>query len=769
MVAEVAISPVYISTGCNRTSHCVSWSSSGLVAYGSGSSVAIYCPERGKVVRTLVEQKDRVNCVSWVDGWLIAGSTDSSVVVWRCQGETFTKMSTLKGHTGSVTAVAGLQVKDRLIVATASGDCTVKIWSVGEEEESECCQTISLKTGFALDVSLCVVPGESLPLLLLSLDDCKVHVYQEVGGVMVRLGDLAGSEDWASGIGVREDGKDLLVAAASQDSLVRVWRISPRKDHVVVKETKEIKPKEVRVGVAGGGMYAITLDTVMAGHEDNVYSVKWAPGHEKRILTASRDKTMVVWQQEEDGVWTDSARVGDVGGNTLGFIGAEWSPKGDQILGHSFSGSFHLWRKDAEGWRSCVTVGGHQGPVADLSWEPRGRYLVSVSKDQTARLHGLWKGEAWHEVARPQVHGYDLTCIATTHNHKYVSGAEEKVLRAFQAPSNFLDNFCAITGETEEVSDRSLLPQGASVPSLGLSNKAVFEGEKVIPEEERHVKDQYPDFYFTPETYSCPPPEETLVQNTLWPELHKMYGHGYELFCIATNHKGSLVASACKSSKSSEASVIVWSVSSWKQVAKLPAHSLTVTQLAFSPDDSHLLAVSRDRSWSLHSIEEVEEGGFSFSLMAMTDKKTCVHQRLIWTCSWTHDSQYFVTGSRDKKVVVWGKVGGDINTPPNMAGWGPVGEVLVMGESVTAVDVAPRMVGSGGYLVAVGMDNGEVELHEWRGGAGAWSKVGGLERGLAHHATVSRLAWRPGQGEELMLASCSSDQSVRIYKVSMET
>ena len=31
-------------------------------------------------------------------------------------------------------------------------------------------------------------------------------------------------------------------------------------------------------------------------------------------------------------------------------------------------------------------------------------------------------------------------------NHRYVSGAEEKVLRAFSAPSTFLDNLTRITG-----------------------------------------------------------------------------------------------------------------------------------------------------------------------------------------------------------------------------------------------------------------------------------------------------------------------------------
>jgi hypothetical protein len=32
---------------------------------------------------------------------------------------------------------------------------------------------------------------------------------------------------------------------------------------------------------------------------------------------------------------------------------------------------------------------------------------------------------------------------------------------------------------------------------LGLSNKAVYEGHEVPPEE-RHIKDEYPEFYFTP-------------------------------------------------------------------------------------------------------------------------------------------------------------------------------------------------------------------------------------------------------------------------------
>lgn len=54
----------------------------------------------------------------------------------------------------------------------------------------------------------------------------------------------------------------------------------------------------------------------------------------------------------------------------------------------------------------------------------------------------------WHEIARPQIHGYDLKCLAMINRFQFVSGADEKVLRVFSAPRNFVENFCAITDQS---------------------------------------------------------------------------------------------------------------------------------------------------------------------------------------------------------------------------------------------------------------------------------------------------------------------------------
>ena len=39
-----------------------------------------------------------------------------------------------------------------------------------------------------------------------------------------------------------------------------------------------------------------------------------------------------------------------------------------------------------------------------------------------------------------------------------------------------------------------------------------------------------------------------------------------------------------------------------------------------------------------------------FERLCTSDKKSSVHSRVIWSCSWSHDDLYFVTVSRDKKV-----------------------------------------------------------------------------------------------------------------------
>lgn len=174
-----------------------------------------------------------------------------------------------------------------------------------------------------------------------------------------------------------------------------------------------------------------------------------------------------------------------------------------------------------------------------------------------------------------------------------------------------------------------------------------------------------------------------------------------------------------------------------------------MTQLQFSPASSSsslLLSVSRDRSWALHRLN-LQQNELSIEKVAYSDKKTNPHKRIIWTCTWTWDSEYFFTGSRDKLVVAW-------RSPE----WEPAGAPLLLPESVTALASPPSR--DLPYKVAVGLENGAICLYSWTDG---FSLLRSLSSEQAHHLTVTRLVFSPT--DPTLLASSSQDHAVKIYKI----
>ncbi|XP_022096823.1 elongator complex protein 2-like isoform X2 [Acanthaster planci] len=789
----------------------------------------------GKICCLLSGHRGKVNCVRWIEcpfveetgqlelRELVSGSQDGVIIVWRRTGTQYQQHARLTGHTGAVTAVEAVHLPDSdgqlspsssTLVASVSGDSTVKLWQRADiGGEFSCQQSIALGSGFALDVALHVLPGTSVPLLVLGGDDMKLHFYQEAGGHFTKCLSLGGHEDWIRGVEITaDDNGDLLVASCAQDCFIRLWRVVADHSRDAKQDDGELRLKGNKFQAAWEGdeaHFSVVLESVLAGHEQWVYGLHWHPAtykdgrrhQEPRLLSASMDKTMIVWKLDSDsGVWLDHVRVGEVGGNTLGLFGCQFGPDGNAILAHGYQGAFHLWKKAisnpdsmTDQWFPVPVVSGHYAGVQDIVWEPEnGEFLMSVGLDQTTRLHAPWQREGfettWHEIARPQVHGYDMQCLTLVNQFQLASGADEKVVRVFEAPRNFIENFGRISDVdvSQALKDRkeSDIPEGASVPALGLSNKAVFQGEAGMPTSDReisHPSEMYPEIYFNPLELAAPPTEEHLLQNTLWPETQKLYGHSYEIFSIASHPNGSLVASACKASKPEYATVILWDTTSWRQLGQLAAHSLTVTQLAFSHSGRHLLAVSRDRTWSLFQERKSNQQpgtGCPYTLVACTDKKTSIHTRIIWSCSWSHDDRYFATASRDKKVIVWGQRSsgqdGEAAASGGLGNYQACSAPVDLKDSVTAVDFAPTLSSvDGSYIIAVGLDSGAMSVLKWNSEkSNGWQTCFRFPTQLCHTATVKRLRWRPKvRGEDkgqdgrsqLALASCGADGSVRIH------
>ena len=46
------------------------------------------------------------------------------------------------------------------------------------------------------------------------------------------------------------------------------------------------------------------------------------------------------------GIFSVKVRAGDVGGNTLGFFGAQFDPCLEYIIAHGFHGALYLWKRN---------------------------------------------------------------------------------------------------------------------------------------------------------------------------------------------------------------------------------------------------------------------------------------------------------------------------------------------------------------------------------------------------------------------------------------
>uniref|UniRef100_A0A3Q3JV70 Elongator complex protein 2 n=1 Tax=Monopterus albus TaxID=43700 RepID=A0A3Q3JV70_MONAL len=782
-MAAPVIETCHVACCANRTPNVVSWSRGGVIAFGTCNSVALYDPQ---VVNVLNGHTGRVNTVQWAQNG---------------------KSVQCKGHTGPVCAVDAIYTEySKILVASSASDSTVRLWLCSEAKEAECLRTLSFGSGFMMDVSLALLPGSRVPILACGGDDSRVHLYVQSSGQLQNVLSLQGHEDWVRGVEWLSVGGELLLASCSQDCLIRVWRLRAKSgtdagtkdDHTIIRMKEDVFEVKERV-------FAVSLETVLAGHENWVYGIHWQPPFYKggelqqplSLLSASMDKTMILWAPEEgSGVWVEQVRVGEVGGNTLGFYGCQMSPDGSMVVAHAFHGALHLWCKDQDKevsgeWRPGVVISGHFNAVQDLSWDPEGEFILSVGSDQTTRLFTPWRKQdaqqpTWHELSRPQIHGYDMQCLAMVGRFQFVSGADEKVLRVFQAPRNFVENFANISGTSREKllasSDSATLPEGASTPALGLSNKAVFQGKILGAQEQfNSISDQYQESSFHPLNLTEPPPEDHLLQNTLWPEVQKLYGHGFEMFCLASDSSRMVVASACKASKSEHAAVLLWSTTTWHQLQTLPCHTLTVTQMAFSPDTQFLLAVSRDRTWSLwrRDLPTPESPEPQFSLHARTGKDTAIHTRIIWSCDWSADSKYFVTSSRDKKLIVWGPCRfEDSGDPALLLDIKPCSSILDVGDSATAVAFCPELCCDNRYLLAVGLECGRILLYRWSAsqepaGGHDWSICGETDTSQSHALAVKRLRWRQTGGKSeieedsswVQLASASADHSVKIFNI----
>lgn len=136
----------------------------------------------------------------------------------------------------------------------------------------------------------------------------------------------------------------LLIASSSQDNYIRLWKMHSTildelndafkvpqdqvvsveesdeedEDEVLHQKKSELLEEELKLKSSLFNVphekkyiqYSINLESVLYGHEDWIYTVKFHPRlgsvQPLKLISASMDKTLVVWSyNEENSVWID--------------------------------------------------------------------------------------------------------------------------------------------------------------------------------------------------------------------------------------------------------------------------------------------------------------------------------------------------------------------------------------------------------------------------------------------------------------------------------
>ncbi|KAF4619125.1 hypothetical protein D9613_005202 [Agrocybe pediades] len=741
----------YIAAACNRFNQAAHVSpDSSTVAFASSRFVSLWHlqdPNDAGVSETLPGSESLITCVKFLDDETLLSANDTGVLIlWKKTSNQAGKptscwnlVATAQAHKRSISTLSVLDTR----IVTGSSDSSLKIWKYGTtdagRDEIVELQTIDMKGKYPLISALTYLPQTNVYLLAVGGTDTSVRLFVCSDDQFIQSAILAGHEDWIRGLAFKnpaDPDQPTILASGSQDATIRLWNIElVKKVDIIPEETSSSEPIDdlldqfeaslgelgeneeggrqvslkhhiltVKTNVGSSQQFSVTFDALLVGHEAGVTSLAWRTDSQSppTLLSTSTDSSVILWSPSSDSsssIWINRERFGDVGGQRLGgFIGGLWANKGTEVLAWGWSGGWRRWACSAaqadlngETWNEIGAITGHKGPIKGLDWSPDGKYLISSGLDQTTRIHGpVKKGNntSWHEIARPQVHGYDLLNVVFIEPLKFASIADEKVVRVFEAPRGFVQ-LAESLGVAEFSEDEHKRPAAANVPPLGLSNKAIAEGPQEVVGET---------------IVSRRPFDGELSSITLWPEVEKVFGHGYESITLGISNSRNMIATACKSTNAEHAVVRVYDTATFKPVGQpLQGHILTVTRISFSPDDKYILTVSRDRSWRLFALQE----GQSFSPVAF-DKS---HGRIIWDCAWSPEGDIFATASRDKTVRVWKQ---------SEKNWNAITTIKTP-QPATAVAFYPKL-GNKRWLT-IGLETGEILLYAGSHSSAEWVLV----------------------------------------------
>ncbi|MBD1833320.1 PD40 domain-containing protein [Cyanobacteria bacterium FACHB-472] len=520
----------------------------------------------------------------------------------------------LEGHSREVRSVSFSP--DGSMIATASKDATIRLWSLDEREFPPPLKLDDISVtsvSFSPDSQMIASGNEEGMVTLWNPDGKKLRSFR-AHNQNVQINSVSFSPDGQK------------IASAAAERTIKLWN---RK-----LWNRDGKP----------------LGT-LEGHTGEVTSVSFSPNDEM-IASASADKTINLWNKEGKLLKTLKGHTDTV--KSVSFSPDGQSPDGQSLASASEDGTVRLWNLNN---KQELILDDHNGSVNDVSFSPDGQTLASVGEDNTVKL---WSKDGIL-LETLKGHTAPVKSVSFSPDGKtLVSVGDDNTVRIWNLNDN--SSFNVLTGHSAPVSSVSSSPKGQTLASVSLDGEVKLW--KLPGGEELTLQHTLKGYVvaFSPDGKTIAiassskdnPENNTIKLQNLNGQKPKILGDLKDMVTsLSFSSDGKIIASI---SEGEDKTVItLWNlkgenVRSWDQ-------SDPVSSISFSPNSPMLALGGQDGTLKLWNFKNNEL------------KDLGKHQQRVTSVSFSPDGQMIASASEDSTVKLWNLDGKDPQTLRGHNGW----------------------------------------------------------------------------------------------------